>query len=83
MEILPISPRLVKYLKSRGLSLKFEKQSKFLQQNFKHPGLNVELLEPREKGIYGFRIEKKYRALFFFRDDLIAIQILAITSHYQ
>ena len=83
MNILPLSPRLVKYLKERGLVRKYEKQIWYLKQDIKHPSLNVELLEPKEKGMYSFRIDKKYRALFFFNDDANALQMLTITSHYQ
>lgn len=83
MRILPASPRLISYLRKRGILGKYEKQLRFLGENPRYPGLKVELLEPRKRGIYSFRIDKKYRALFIFRDDIGAIEILAITSHYR
>lgn len=83
MRILPTSPRLISYLRKRGILKKYEKQLRFLGENPRYPGLNVELLEPRKRGIYSFRIDKKYRALFIFRDDLDAIEVISITSHYR
>lgn len=83
MRILPTSPRLLRYLKRRGIFKKYEKQLRLLSENPRYPGLNVELLEPRKRGIYSFRIDKKYRALFVFRDDMNAIEVISITSHYK
>ena len=74
-----INQKLVKY----EIEKKFLKQCGYLSQNPHHPSLNVELLEPKQRGIYSFRIDQKYRALFFFQKDLSAIAIIAITAHYQ
>ena len=82
-KILPLSPKLKSYLKRHGLTLKFEKQAKLLTINPKHPSLNTELLEPRKHGIYSFRIDRKYRALFILRQDKSKIEVLAITLHYK
>jgi len=71
------------YLKKRGLLKKFEKQLKILGINPRYPSLNVELLQPKDRGIYSFRVDRKYRALFVYRDDLETIEILAVTDHYQ
>lgn len=83
MKVLPFDKDISKYLSSRGLEKKFEKQISFLINNPRHPSLNLELLEPKDKGIYSFRINIKYRVLFFYRVDLDAIEILAVTDHYQ
>lgn len=83
MEILPLSPRLQKYLRKRNLLAKYEKQARLLVKNPKHPSLRIELLEPHERGIYSFRLDRQYRALFFFRDDVATIEVITITSHYQ
>lgn len=83
MRVLSLSPRLKKYLRERNLLKKFEKQIHLFEKNLRHKSLHVELLEPHKRGIYSFRIDRKYRVLFIFRDDVSAIEILAITSHYQ
>jgi len=83
MKILPISDKISRKLKKCNLSAKFQKQIRFLAENPNHPSLNVELLKPKQYGIYSFRIDRKYRALFIFRPDLNALEILNITLHYQ
>ena len=83
MDILPLSEKVKKKIEKHNLQSKFDKQIKLFKQNPKHPSLNVELLEPKEYGIYSFRIDKKYRGLFIFRPDKQAIEILTITVHYQ
>ncbi len=83
MKILPLSDKINRKLEKYKLSSKFQKQIKFLTENPNHPSLNVELLKPSQYGIYSFRIDKKYRALFIFRPDLNAIEILNITLHYK
>ncbi len=70
-------------LRKHRLEKKFAKQLKLLELNPKHPGLHVELLEPHQYGVYSFRIDRKYRALFFFRPDKKVIEILSITVHYH
>lgn len=83
IRVLPVSKRLNKYLSRRGLQQKFAKQSELTSANPRHPGLGVERLEPREAGIYSFRLDRKYRVLFSFIPDDEVIQILDITDHYQ
>jgi len=65
MKILRVNERVEKYIRSRGLVKKFDKQIRLLKENPRYPSLNVELLEPRIHGIYSFRVDKKYRALLF------------------
>ena len=82
MKILPLHKELVKYLNKHQLNKKFKKQSDLFIQNINHPSLNVEILEPRYLRIYSFRIDKKYRAIFFFHNtDLI--EIIDINNHYR
>ncbi len=83
IRVLPVSPRLDRYIRRRGLQQKFVKQSALFSINLRHPGLRVERLEPKEAGIYSFRLDRKYRVLFSFVPDVEAIQILDITDHYQ
>lgn len=83
ISILPLSVKVLKKLQKHSLEEKFAKQLKLFQKNTRHPGLNVELLEPKQFGIHSFRIDKKYRALFIFRTDVQAVEILSITIHYK
>lgn len=81
--ILPLSSRLLAKIKKHGLEKKFLKQCDLLSKNPTHPSLHLELLEPKQQGIYSFRIDRKYRALFFFRLDKTSVEILNITVHYH
>jgi Txe/YoeB family toxin of Txe-Axe toxin-antitoxin module len=83
MKILPLSKKLEKYLKFHHLTRKYQKQIAVLGKNPRHPSLNLEILEPKNRGIYSFRLDKKYRGLFIYRDDLRAIEIIAATCHYH
>ena len=83
VNILPLSSLVRKILEKHSLQKKFKKQIELFSQNPKHPSLHVELLEPKQHGIYSFRIDRKYRALFVFRPDRQAIEILAVTVHYH
>lgn len=83
MKIAPLSKRLEKYLKTHNLKIKFTKQITLLSTNPKHRSLNIELLEPKNRGIYSFRIDRKYRALFIYREDKNSLEIITITMHYQ
>lgn len=82
MTILPLSPRLERYLKSRQLLKKFAKQKEIFELNPRHPGLNTELLEPKHMRVYSFRIDKKYRAIFVYIGEQL-IEILDINPHYE
>jgi len=81
--ILPLNSKLEQKIKRHRLEKQFNKQLKLLSQNPKHPSLHVELLEPKSCGIYSLRMNIKFRALFIFRDDKKAIEILNITVHYK
>ena len=82
MKILPVNLAIYDYAKKRGLAKKLAKRIKLLGLNIRHPSLNVELLEPKHLRIYSCRVDKKYRALFIFREMLV-IEILKITDHYK
>jgi Txe/YoeB family toxin of Txe-Axe toxin-antitoxin module len=73
MVIKNLRPDLAAYLKSRGLSKKWQKAVLLFSQNIKHPSLSVELLEPKWRGIYSFRIDRKYRALFFIDGQQVEV----------
>jgi len=82
MEIKPLRKDLRKYLKDHQLEKKWLKAVNLLKSNPSHPSLNLELLEPRWRGIYSFRLNRKYRALFFFISEG-KIEVFQITKHYK
>lgn len=82
MEIKPLKPRLKEFLVEHHLVKKWEKAKYFFESNVRHPSLNVELLEPKWRGIFSFRLDKQYRALFFI-DANHQAEILQITKHYR
>lgn len=82
MKILPIHSEIQNYLKKRNLERKFEKQKRIFEQNPFYPSLETELLEPKKMRIWSFRIDRKYRAIFIFREKEI-IEIVDVNNHYQ
>ena len=76
-----LRPDLIAYLKDRGLLNKWRKAVLLFNGNIKHPSLNTELLEPKWRGIYSFRIDRKYRALFFIDGE--QAEVFQITNHYK
>jgi Txe/YoeB family toxin of Txe-Axe toxin-antitoxin module len=82
-KILPFNALVRQKIAKHNLQKKWSKQCELLSQNPQHPSLNLELLMPKEQGIYSFRLDRKYRALCIFRPDLQAIEILTITVHYR
>jgi len=82
MKITPLHSDVLAYLSKHQLIRKWEKASKLFETNIRHSSLNTELMEPHWRGVYSFRINRKYRALFL----LIAsdkAEIIAITNHYK
>ena len=71
-----------KYLKDHNLIVKFEKQYQQFLKNPRHPSLNLEILEPKNRGIYSFRLDRKYRVIFIFNNNQ-EIEILTITNRYK
>jgi len=82
MSIKPLRQDIVAYLKEHSLTTKWEKARRLFEKDIRHPSLNTELLEPRWRGIYSFRLDRKYRALFFINEEGKA-EIVAITNHYK
>ncbi|MDI6791446.1 MAG: hypothetical protein QME81_01070 [bacterium] len=82
MTILPLDPELEKYLRKHRLAKKWHKQKQLFEQNWRHPGLHTEILEPKDLRIYSFRIDYQYRAIFVFVDSG-SVEIIDINNHYQ
>lgn len=81
MVIKPLREDLKKFISAHNLKKKWQKAELLLNLGFNHPSLNIELLEPKWRGIYSFRLDKKYRALFFINEN--EIEVFAITNHYK
>jgi len=81
MKLKSLRKDLIEYLVLHKLEKKWKKASNLFEKNIKHPSLETELLEPRWRGIYSFRIDKKYRSLFFIKDGVV--EIFKITNHYK
>lgn len=71
----------LKYLKRHQLEKKFQRQLGILVKEFHHPSLYTEILEPKSRKVYSFRIDKKYRAIFVIINS--EVEIIDINDHYQ
>lgn len=80
--ICPLRPDCVTYLQEHGLVKKWMKAKKMFELNPRYPSLHTELLEPRQYLIYSFRLDRKYRVLFYFHQDE-SVEVINITAHYQ
>jgi len=82
MTIKPLRKNLEQFIKTHNLTRKWQKAKFLFEHNIRHPSLHAELLEPRWHGIYSFRLDKRYRALFFITSDGRA-EVFQITNHYK
>lgn len=81
MQIRPINRRVAKQIAKLELEEKFAKQTRIFELDHSYPSLNTEKLEPKSAGLYSFRIDQKYRAIFRIRNG--AAEIVHISKHYQ
>ena len=63
-----------------SIKKKAEKQQAIFSQNPFYPSLHVEKLEPRNKQLWSFRIDKSYRIIFKFI-NLNQVVFLTIGTH--
>jgi Txe/YoeB family toxin of Txe-Axe toxin-antitoxin module len=82
MTILELRDDQNDYLKQHQLFKKYEKAKQLFEQNPFHPSLNMELLEPKHRLLYSFRLDRKYRAIFAYVDHE-TIEIITFTNHYK
>ncbi|MEW5907773.1 MAG: hypothetical protein AB1643_01130 [Patescibacteria group bacterium] len=82
MRIFPIHPDIEEYIRKHQLEKKFQKQIKIFQKNPFYPSLETELLEPKQMRIWSFRIDRKYRVIFIFREK-DWIEIIDVNNHYK
>jgi Txe/YoeB family toxin of Txe-Axe toxin-antitoxin module len=81
MEIIPFTKKQEQYIKRFGLKKKIDKQIKLLLTQPRNKSLNIEKLNPANAGLYSFRIDKKYRAIFVVSNGVI--EIITLTNHYK
>lgn len=81
MKIAPLRSDLHAYLREHQLVEKWNKVRALFEADIRHPSLPVELLEPRWHGICSFRIDRKYRVLFFIRGDVA--EVFSVMNHYK
>lgn len=81
MKIKPLRNDLDDYIQKHNLTSKWTKAKSLFEQNIRHPSLNTEILQPEWRGIYSFRLDRKYRALFFI--DGNEAEVFRITNHYK
>ena len=81
-QIVDLREDIWEYLRKHGLVKKWEKAKKLFENDPSHPSLNTELLEPKHRLIYSFRIDKKFRALLIYLPD-DKVEIIAVTKHYR
>lgn len=80
--IIELRDDIKKYLRSHGLSRKWEKAKRLFEDDPFYPSLNTELLEPKHRRIYSFRLDEKYRAIFInLPED--KVEIIVVTKHYR
>ncbi|RLA08347.1 MAG: hypothetical protein DRQ51_02650 [Gammaproteobacteria bacterium] len=82
MQIKPLRADLQLYLKKHNLEKKFKKAKNLFETDPFYLSLNTELLEPKSRLIYSFRIDIKYRAIFIYVDKN-TIEIITLTNHYK
>jgi plasmid maintenance system killer protein len=82
IEVSPLDQVLLDYLKKHNLIKKWNKSNYLLHEDIHHPGLNVEILEPKHRKIYSFRLDKKYRGIFIYNNQN-TIEIIVFTNHYE
>ena len=68
----------VEYLKKRNLIKPYLKAKKYFEQGHKQM-ISLKLLKPKQNKEYQFRINDKYRARGFYKDD--GFIVTQISSH--
>lgn len=81
MKIKPLRKDVKEFIVKRNLQNKWNKAKLLFETNIRYPSLEVELLEPHWRGIYSFRLDIKYRALFFISNG--KAEVFKITKHYK
>ena len=81
-ELIDLRDDIVRYLRKHGLVKKWQKAKVLFENDPSHPSLHTEILEPKHRLIYSFRIDKKHRALFICL-SANKVEVVAVTKHYR
>ena len=81
MQIKPLQKDVEETIDRYSLRRRWNKIKQLFEANLRHPSLRTELLEPHWRGIYSFRLDKKYRALFFIAEG--QAEVFKITKPYK
>ena len=81
MQVKPLRKEVDSFISKYGLRRKWDKAKRLFETNLRYPSLRTELLEPHWRGIYSFRLDRKYRALFFITEG--KAEVFKITKHYK
>lgn len=81
MKLKPLRKDIVAYLEKHHLVKKWAKASALFEEDMRHPSLHTELLEPKWHGLYSFRLDRRYRAVFIIVDGVA--EIVVVTNHYK
>ena len=81
MEIKPLRRDVQESISKYGLVQRWNKVKSLFEADIHHPSLHTELLEPHWRGVYSFRLDRKYRALFFLSEG--RAEVFKITKHYK
>ena len=81
MEIKIIGKEIPEYISKHQLQKKWDKTLALFSTHPTHRSLNIELLEPKHRGIYSFRVDRKFRALFTVRGG--DCYVFKVTNHYK
>lgn len=66
MQTKPLENDVEQTVRKFGLRRKWSKAKRLFEKNLRHPSLHTELLEPRWRGIYSFRIDPQISGLIFY-----------------
>jgi hypothetical protein len=69
MKLSPLRKDLLKYLKKHGLTKRWNKIIKLIENDIRHPSLNTELLQPHWRGIYSFELIKNTERFFLSQKE--------------
>ena len=81
MQIKHLRRDIEETIEKYNLRRKWNKSKQLFEANIRHASLHTELLEPHWRGIYSFRLDKKYRALFFITGG--QAEVFMISNHYK
>jgi len=70
--------RVLPYLKARSLFNQYQKAKKYILLGLLKE-VNFKLREPKENGVYSFRINKQFRAFCIFRNNKLVV--INISNH--